>query len=288
MSTNLSAEINFVTNLRSLVFTYEEIAVMRIERVRRGVLAARQFRLGLSDVFSQVRTSHHREVAAELKKQSKGGNNKEVALLLSTNTRLAGPISSRVSRAFASFVSSNPMDVAIVGQIGKERFKEALPQRDFKFFSFSEGQPRSEDLHSLIAYLLDYKSVVIFFGHFENLINQAPAKIKFGEDEILTAPQASPRSFFAPSVVQTHIFEPSLKEVVQFFNDQIFATLVQLTFSESWLSLLGSRITAMEQASHRIGKELAILEWRQRREDRQYRNRKQRDRLSGLVLWHNV
>ncbi|MDP3997752.1 MAG: FoF1 ATP synthase subunit gamma [Candidatus Andersenbacteria bacterium] len=279
----IEEELSFTANLNGLVSTYEEIAVMRIERVRNNVLAARQFRSGLTQVFSQVRTSQQQEIIAVLQKTKTIA--RQAAVLVSTNTRLAGDITSRTSRSFIKYVSQQSVDPVILGQVGKEHFLSALPDRKIKFFPLPAGQPTIKELRSLISFLLPYQSVIVFFGHFENLVTQKPATAEFGEKDILKKYKPAKSRFFTLPQGETFIFEPSLEKITYFFNNQIFSVLLQLTTSESWLSLLGSRITAMEQASNNISKYLKVLRLEKLRQDRRHRNRKQRDRLAGISLW---
>ena len=282
---DIGNEIVFVKNLQRLVSAYEEIAVMRIEKVRNNVIAARFFREGLSNIFSEIQHSHQREIAAQLEKKKKKLIPRQATLLISTNTRLAGSITARVSQSFMKHVKSVETDVVVLGQIGKEYLSQAGFKQDMTFFPLTKDQPTMQDLKPLVDHLLQYQAVTVFFGHFENLVTQQPAKVDLGSRQVLDE-LAKSQSTLKRSV-DTYLFEPSLDEIIKFFNNQIFATLVKMTMSESWLSLLGSRITAMEQASGNVIKRIQTLEQDHRRAVRRVQNIKQRDRLSGITLWHN-
>src|SRR5687768_14919891 len=119
---DLQEEVLFVSNLKELVTAYEEIAVMRIDRVRKSVLGARLFREGLSSVVTDVRSAHHRQISAlEKKKKETIARPRDVAVLLSTNSRLSGRITPLVSQFFAKNVPDDS-EIIIVGQVGKEQF----------------------------------------------------------------------------------------------------------------------------------------------------------------------
>jgi F-type H+-transporting ATPase subunit gamma len=283
---DISEEIVFVKNLERLVSAYEEIAVMRIEKVRSNVLAARLFRQGLSDVFSEIHLSHQREIAIQLEKKKKRLISREAAVLLSTNTRLAGSITARVSQSFIKYTKEHDTDMVVLGQIGKEYLAQANIKSDsVTFFPLVQDQPSMEDLKPLVEHILGYQTVTIFFGHFENLVEQKPAKVELGSHQIME--ELAQGQATKNRNIDSYIFEPSLDDIISFFNNQIFATLVKMTMSESWLSLLGSRITAMEQASGNVAKRVKGLEQDRRRAVRRLQNIKQRDRLSGISLWHN-
>lgn len=256
---------------------------MRIDKVRRRVLSARLFRQELSSVFSRVRASHNNDVQKALKEKSQHQPFKKAAVLLSTNSRFSGPITSRVSGAFLKHAKQHSPDLIVVGQVGKEHVRSVLPEAKFTYFPLPNNQPGSNDLAPLVKHLLQYQSSTIFFGHFANLIEQKPAYVELGAQA--SEQQASYSAWGKPSG-EYYFFEPSLEEVVKFFNDQILATLVGLTSGESWLSLLGSRITAMEQASGNISRQISSLHLEKLREDRRHRSKKQRDRLAGMSLWY--
>lgn len=290
-SRDFIAEVGFVSHLKSLVTAYEEIAVMRIERVRDSVLAARQFREGLTHVFSKVRTTYQHEVSAAEKKHRAAKGNAKAVVLFSTNTRLSGRVTPELTRYFAKYIDEHrQLDKVVIGQVGKERFQAARPGQPFTFFPLPDGRPRAKDLHPIIMHLLKYASVTIVFPKFQNLIEQAPTIISIGDQTTTPAPPAQSGNWrtrlYHPDGPETYVFEPSLEDVVDFFERQLFSILVQQTAGESWLSLLGSRITAMENASQNITRRLQQLEWERRQVDRRIQSRKQRDRLAGLALWY--
>jgi len=288
MPTNrdINADITFVADLKSLVSTYEEIAVMRIAKVRVEVLNAREFREGLSTVFRDVRVSHQQQVIQALKKQQKEATFAHGALLLSTDSRLTGGVTASVSRAFAAYVKENQdASLIIVGQVGKEHLASMIPGRPAKFFSITEGKPNPADLEPLLEYLLRFARLTVFFPRFQNIIRQEPTKFELGEIQATATDLKARSEEILTKAGGSYLFEPSLEEIVDFFNKQIFAMVLQQTQNESWLSLLGSRVTAMEKAANNIDIQLQKLEWERRREQRRIRNKKQRDRLAGISLW---
>ena len=277
-------ELAFVSNLRGLVTAYEEIAVTRIERVRKSVLDARSFREGLSSVYSDVQTVNQQQIAAILaKKKELKKKQKEVAVLLSTNTRLSGKVTSTTTRYYIEQVQKRNADIMVIGQVGKEQVHGYLPDSVINFFPLPTSKPTPDEVSAIVDKLLEYEAVSLYFARFQNLVNQEPTMIELGDIEAMMKVEKQPES----SIVNHYIFEPSLEEVIDFFNKQIFAMLVQQTFDESWLSLLGSRITAMEQASGNIQGQLQHLIFEERLANRNARSRKQRDRLAGISLWYN-
>ena len=261
---------------------------MRIDRVRKSVLGARLFREGLSSVVTQVRSAHHRQITAlEKKKKENVPRPKDVAVLLSTNTRLSGRITPLVSQFFAKNVPEES-EIIIVGQVGKEQFGQFEHYRAFDFFPLPNTKPTIEDLQPLINRLLEYQGVTLYYGRFQNVVDQQPDTVKLGDMSQLEAGAGAAAGFLKSAEVFPYIFEPSLEQVIDFFNKQIFAILVKQTVDESWLSLLGSRITAMEQAALNVEQKMERLFMAERRARRVRQNRKQRDRLAGISMWETT
>lgn len=285
----IKEDIAFTANLNSLVSAYEEIAVMRIQRIRDSVLAARLFHERLANVFTEVQSSNALQVAAALKKREQALRGKNAVVLLSSNTRLSGAITANVSRHFLKHADLSGSDVIIIGQVGKEHIQSVRPDATFTFFPLPEGTPDMHELRPIIKTLLQYHTVTVYFGHFENLLNQRPATVQLGVTESTqqrVEKAEHEKTWFSQSTLAvSYIFEPSIEQVVTYFNDQIFAALIKQTADESWLSLLGSRITAMEQASQNISDRLSKLRRDERRIYKRVQNKKQQETLAGMSLW---
>ena len=111
---SLIDEIELVNNLKMLTQAYEEISVIKMQRVRDSVLKNRDFITGISYVYYDVKTSYRRQIE-ELMKQKKSANissfstikknGKSVSVLLSANNKLYGDIILKVFYLFPGRVS---------------------------------------------------------------------------------------------------------------------------------------------------------------------------------------
>ncbi len=283
---SLADEIATAAGLKSLVTAYEEIAVMRIKRVRNDVLAARLFLDGLAEVFARVRASRQREVAKQLRqrhKKKKGSGESSVTVLLSTQKRLSGTITRKVVDMFAENIQAQdqPSDAVVVGSAARNLLSRLSSGRRIKYFKMPRSSAAAPlQLRPIVNHLLQYDKVTIYYGRFVNLVNQQPAATRLYQETLWKEgqqeKQAKPEYF---------LFEPSLEQVVDFFDREVFANLFRRAVDESQLAHLGSRITAMEQASSNIDKELAHLMVKERRVIKDRKNSKQRQALTGMSLW---
>lgn len=280
---NLKEEITTAQFLETLVTTYEEIAVMRIQKVRTSVLSTRSFHEGLSRVYSNVKASHENKVSTILKKKNKS-NKKDIkkgVVLISTDQYLSGSITSAVFKEFLKFIDTHPHEIIITGHIGKDRLTQARPKKQVSYFDLP-NQLNSDTLQELVTHLQQYDELIVFHGQFINLVKQTPAEVDL---------TGAPADAAVKKFKQTHadaeffLFEPSLDEVVDFFDTRIFAILFKQMAYEANLAQLGSRITAMETASTNIKKKITELTLQQRQIVRAEANDKQRQRLAGIALW---
>lgn len=276
---NLEKDIALATSIRALATAYEEIAVIRIQNIRRHVLAARAFREGLTDAYANVRASRYQEVARLQQKKQPIKTN--VALLLSANQPLTGELPRALFEHFLTVIDRQPTDVAIVGRTGKESFTKTYPERPFAYFDLSYEHPTPRQLRPLVNHILQYHNITIVYGKFTNLVTQTPTSA-----HITSAPQALGKALPNERRELFFLFEPSLEEVVTFFEQQISAIVVRQTADEALLAQLGSQITSLEGASQRLTVHLKQLTFEHEKQWRRIRNQKQRQLLAGLQLWH--
>ncbi|MGI5826511.1 MAG: F0F1 ATP synthase subunit gamma [Patescibacteria group bacterium] len=285
----LSQEIELVKSLRMITQAYEEISVMKMQKIRGSVLNTRQFMEKLAEVFGDVKSSYARQIKemAEKKKIKDisefitfNKNGKTVHVLLSANTKLYGDIISRTYRLFEEAISKASEDVIIIGKLGKELFDQGHPDRQYQYFEVPDMDFTVEDLKPVIQKITDYEKVIVYYGKFENIMTQNPqATNVFGNQtqEGLVKETDGEKARF--------LFEPQLEKVLSFFETQLFSSFFKQTAYEGQLARFASRITAMEEALQNIDTKMKNLTSQERRLRRYLENRKQLGAISGIALW---
>lgn len=293
---NITEEITLSRSLGSLVTTYEEIAVMRIQKIRKSVLATRAFRQELTGVFADVRSSRKAEVLRLLRKKKKGADEgwrgkpaseqydpkSQVKVLMTGQERFSGSLTSQVVYELIDSMKDKPTDLIVVGDAGRDLLVKLRPEIKFQYFDLPDFTDPASALLPIAKELQNYENITLYYGRFVNLVDQIPARTQLFDEaalEVATGPSKIKKE------QMYYLFEPTLAEVVDFFNRQIFAMLFKQTIDESRLAQLGSRITAMESASQNIKKHQQGLLVLARRMARQLKNTKQRQQLAGMVLW---
>lgn len=284
-----------IENLRTLIETLEELSVLRMQNARHGIEANRTFSKDLRAVFQNVMQAHRTEVELLLKLRKKSffsfsrmikaeksqPSVRRMTILMSSQVRLSGSIVMETFRSFLSYLKSIQTDVIIFGRVGKELFEAALPGRSFTYYTMSDKAPNAASLEPMLKKLSDYDAITIFHGTFVNFVSQNPTETDLSPTTIVQEDSRNKQG----NRSLLFIFEPDLETIIKYFSSQIFATLVHQLAQESWLALLGSRITAMEQASRNIENYEMKLQFQETMLERDIQNNKQRERLSGIALW---
>jgi len=286
----IAEEIELVLSFKMLAEAFEEISVVKMQRVRSSVLRTRDFLSGLSNVFFDVKNSYRTQIISLMKKKKLKNENvthfstlkkngKNVVVLLSANTKLYGDIVPKVFQLFMESIKNLSCDIVIVGKLGKDMFEQRGAAREYTYFDVSDTTVSINDLKALITHIVEYENVTVFYGKFDNVINQNPAASVVSGEE----PFEEKRPDLKKEV--RFIFEPSLQRILNFFETQIFTSLFKQTVHEYQLARYASRIKAMEEALENINLKVKDLEGKHRRAKKLEINKKQIQTMSGIALW---
>ena len=287
----LAAQFDLVSTLEVLAHAYEEVSVIRMQKVRDSVLKNRTFMEHLAEVFHDVKESYKEEILHIINQKNKGKqsttfsthnkNGKTAYLFISSNQRLYGDIIKKVFVRFMETLKADPdADIAIAGKLGKDLFEQQFTiKKEYTYFEIPDNNVRIEDLKPMVQYLIPYDNVQVFYGQFNNLVNQdAASKSVTGDQQLNTtnAPQEKKYTYF---------FEPSLEKVLNFFEGQVFASLLKQTVHEGELARLASRVKAMETALANIEKEEKNIKAETRKLKKNMENKKRLEALAGIAMW---
>lgn len=296
---SLVEERAVVQVLGELVQAYEVAYVAKIGKTRDDVLAQRVFVEGLTKLYNEMKYAYRKEVEALLRHKSRSGRwllggrkKKSAAVLLSSSRRLAGEINQKVFGAFWDYIQSHDCDVIIVGSWAKEVYLQRGGDSNFVFFEMPDMNLTTEDLQPVLEKLLEYEGVQIFRGKYVSLINQVESMDTLGGVEAVEKEVFDERipAWFREREVEArqigYLFEPSLKDILDFFDREIFASWLHQTSSEAGLAQMGSRISTLESAIDNIDKRLHGLTYERRKLIKRRKNKRQLQSLAGMSFWH--
>ena len=278
-----------LNSLKDLAQSYEEIAVIRMQKIKASVLKTRDFLADLSDVFVDLKASYDREVKEILARRKKGDqaiyptlrrNGKTLLVYLSSNGRLYGSVTQKTYRLFVKDLKKSDKattDIAIIGRAGKEMFEGSSAKRDFEYFEIPDTTVKIEQIKELMQKFLQYEKVHVYYGKFGNVVTQNPIETSITGDDIFETEIVSP----TPRE-DKFIFEPILEKIFHFFETQIVANLFSQTLLENQLARHASRVNAMEEALIHIEDETKKLIRERNRLKHQMQNKKQLETISGF------
>jgi F0F1-type ATP synthase gamma subunit len=284
----INDEYTSTTDIRTLVATYQEIASLRMRAVRDYVFQNRDYFNGLNRVYSMVINSYHSEI--DLLEHKRGRklisnsvrspfrrNGKTLYILLSANTALYGNIVQETFVSFKNAVLKNPSaDVVVTGKVGHSLMESARLGRPYEFFNLSDSLDDAENIKKIQEYLLHYETVVVFHGVFTTILAQEPVEtyITGGLGEAISVNK------------NVHfMFEPSLHEVLMYFENQIITSSFIQSINESYLSKYASRMISLDFALNDIERKLKKIHLSRQKFKHYLDNKKQQDVLAGRQLW---
>ncbi len=284
----LAEDLEAAGSMRFLAQAYEQISVVKMQQIRRSVLKTRDFLDRLADVFVDVKGSYKNKIL-ELVKKKKGAaqitsfstlakNNKTAVVLISANTRLYGNIVYQVFAEFNKFLKENrEAEAVVVGKIGKELL-DLQGRQEYSYFEVPDNEVTFAALEPLIAKILNYARVVVFYGQFVNVLNQtAQSREITGEQPFEGQIEQDRKLHF--------LFEPSLENILNFFETQIFTSDFKQTINETQLARYASRINAMEEALVNIDSRIKSIRYLKLRAVKDAQNKKQQQTMAGISLW---
>lgn len=284
----LENEIELMSTLKMITQAYEEISVMRMQKIRNSVLQTREFLSKLNEVYKDVKLNYHERIVMLFQKKKHQDtsqsmlekNGKTVSVLISTNSKMNGEIIQKVFRDFVAHVNKEETDIVIIGKVGRGLFEQIGIKKQFQYFELPEDTVDTARIKDLVLSLLPYKTVNVFYGKFDSLMFQNPVITNVTGNEGIAEEDAKTKD--GKTKVPAFIFEPSVEKILQFFETQIFSSLVKQSVHESELARYASRIRAMEEAMQHVDKTNAQL-YAQKRKLKQLINNKKQLEIMGRV-----
>lgn len=286
----INENLEALNSLKDLAESYEEIAVVRMQKIKTSVLTARDFLAELSDVFVDLKSSYNREVKDLITKRKTNDksilpllqkNGKTLYVYLASNGRLYGSVTQKTYRLFVlDLKKTDPAttDLLIIGSAGKEMYESSGAVRPFTYFDIPDVGVDISHIKGLMQKFLQYEAVKVYYGKFGNVVNQNPIGTSITGDSI-----------FESEVIETvnredkFIFEPILEKIFYFFETQIIANLFSQSLLENQLARHASRVNAMEEALTHIEEETKKLVQQRNQLKHQTQNKKQLETLSGVL-----
>ncbi len=281
-------DLLFLHDFHDLMETYEEIAAIRMRKVKKSVLMEREFLRGLSDVFKFVEMAYDTFLIklGNLKKGKRHflkTNNKDVRILMSSNMGLYGEVIHKTINKYVSDVKSDKADIVVIGKVGKRVVEALLPGRAFQYFDFSDSGMDDDNMKRILDYILQYRNIFVYHGYFKSILNQEVVVTnvtgdisKFaGFEETEEMKQEEEEQKFG-------FFEPSIEDVAAFFETQTLSVIFEQAMNESSLSKFASRMVTLDVAVDNINGKIKSTNFSLKKLKHRNFNRKQITLISSV------
>ncbi|OGC38404.1 hypothetical protein A3K42_00970 [candidate division WWE3 bacterium RBG_13_37_7] len=281
----LSEDLNTLENMLNVVQTYQEIAAMRMRRVKQSVLSSREFMDDLNNTFRRV-TYAYELYLKNVKKSKESGeiihkNGKDVLVFLSSNMGLYGDIVRKTFKLFLSDVEkiSSNTDLVIVGKVGRDMFLNANTNKNFTYFDLSDSGTDPANLSKILNLVLDYSHITVYHGIFKSVLSQEATK------SVVTGEAAELEREYEAMGEMTYLFEPSVERIADYFANEILSSVFEQETFEANLSKFSSRMVSLYSASDNIQDSLKKVDFSLKKYNHKVLNSKQIAILSGINLW---
>lgn len=286
----IEEDLASLNSIKDLAESYEEIAVIRMQKIKDSVIRTRGFLVAISDIYVDLKSSYNLEVKDLIKRMKKREktllqglqkNGKILLVYLSSNGKLYGSVTQKTYRLFINDLKKPEYantDIIIIGSAGKEMFEESSAKRPFKYFEIPDTKVQLDHIKLLMNEFLKYEKVYIYYGKFGNVVNQNPVASSITGEEIFETEVKT-----VTNREDKFIFEPSLEKIYHFFETQIMANLFSQTLLENQLARHASRVNSMEAALINIEDETKKLKKMQVRLRHLIQEKKQLETISGVL-----
>ncbi len=259
--------------LADIAETYQEIASMRMRKIKDSVLQNRSFYGPLLEVYQEV-NSIYAQTNHKIYRQETNG--KSMALLLTSNTGLYGSINRSVFDMFLENETKSQSDIAVAGRLGKLWLDKAGFQRNYAYFDMADNVTLEEPAtRELFDHVVKYSEVKIYHGLFNSIINQTAQVTELTKQYPKQSRETTTLSF---------IFEPSIEKVLDKFEKQLLNAFFTQTILESNLAKNGSRMTSLDSANQSIDASLRKIKLQELTAKHRTQNKKQQEQTMASFL----
>jgi F0F1-type ATP synthase gamma subunit len=237
-------------SLKQITSAFTQIASSKLKRIRDGAEKNRNFFRDLSGIYGIINT-----IATRRKIPTPPKNGKVLVILLSSNERFYGKITSELLEFFIVQVSKIRSDKLVIGKSAVETLKSMNYALSYTPLILRTDFPDNSEFLNLSKIVKDYSKVLVFHPQFLSVMSQKPiiADITKSEEEVNTKTSASENVI---TEYNNYIIEPEIQAMVEFFDNQIKVLLLEAAFLEAELARTASRLISMDSALNEAEKYL--------------------------------
>lgn len=222
-------------SLKMVAQAYTEIATLKLQKIRSGIERNRNFFQEITSVYRIVKVAANKKGLSETSK-----NRGTISILLTSNQKFYGDLELRLIKFFAENSKKFPTDRLVIGTTAKEYLKATQFNEPYQIVVPSSDLPHLEEMRQLIAGITEYQQILVYYSRMQSILIQEPT--------VVNLLQKPPEHLLESKHTFEFIFEPEIRDILEFFNRQITLLLLEQTFLESELTRTAARLVSMDQA----------------------------------------
>jgi len=282
----IKEDLEATSTIKTITSIYQEIAYLRMNQIRQGVLSNRGFIEELSRVYNQIKKSYINSLKKkgrlkkeELKKISFIKRNKRrIAVFLSSNQFFYGTLILDIWHNLLNYLNDSKADLAVVGKTGRYLAERSGFEGKIFYFELDDDNPRREQMKKIMDFIKNYEEIIVFHGKFSTAISQKPVQDNISGGITLELEKELGK-------VKNYLFEPSPEDILEFFETELISAFFNQAVLEHRLSRYAARMVAMYQATENAKEIKRKLKIKQKKLERQLSNKKQIELFAGFQLW---
>lgn len=241
-------------SLKQITQAFTQISSSKLKRIRAGVERNREFFRDLTNIYGLINIIRRkRKLPMPVK------NGKTLSIMLTSNERFYGHVTSDLIEFFLVQISKINADKIVIGRSGVEALKSMGYALTYTPMILKSDFPTNEEFVKLSEIVNQYSKVLVFHSQFESVLVQKPVISDITQSE----QEVSDRTSMSKELIEqynNYIVEPEIKIIAEFFDSQIKVLILESTFLESELARTASRLITMDSAQNEASKFLSVQE----------------------------
>lgn len=241
-------------SLKQITQAFTQISSSKLKRIRAGAERNRDFFKELSNIYGFINV-----IARGHKIAPPAKNGRTLTILLTSNERFYGKITSELLEFYLVQVSKIRCEKIVIGKSGIETLKSLNYALPYTPFILASDFPNNAEFLRLSEAVKNYSKVLVFHPQFVSVMTQKPVIADITQSELNVNSQTKDSKELIGQI-NSYIIEPEIKIMVDFFDSQIKTLLLEATFLEAELARTASRLISMDSAQNEAEKYLTTQE----------------------------
>jgi F0F1-type ATP synthase gamma subunit len=252
--------------MKGMAEVFEEIAAIKMQRIRMDTTKSRDFFEGLGKLSE--------EVGLDMSQMS-AKKDEDAAVYISANKGMYGDIVDKIFTDYLNFIKSHTVAPFVVGKVAIRLMSQYAPEVNYSYFELSDEEVDMQNFGYIMRNLIDFRKIYVFYGKFQNLANQdASSATVSGEMLSDMKPNEANRL--------NYLYEPSVAGVSKVFNNEILSSVMEQIMRESQLAKFGSRLMFLDSAIENIDGRMNSITLERRHAKRRLEDKKKLMTISGI------